>query len=178
MKVRLVLLGEAPPRLVPAVFAGLPVCYEAGDIVSRDIDLDVLMDRQRAQVNAADLLNLVEAPPPGWVALGLTAHDLFLPALVYVFGLSPVGERRGLVSWARLRPAGGEPGGMDLLVRRLRTEAAHELGHALGLFHCPVNDCAMHRSLWPEAVDLKTPLYCATCREQLGELCDAAEHGG
>lgn len=175
MKVRLVILGEAPPKLVPAVFAGVPVCFETGDIVTPNVDMDALVDRQRAQVDAGTLLDMVEVPPAGWVSLGLTGYDLFLPALVYVFGLSPVGERRGLVSWARLKPGPAEPGGADVLVRRLHTEVAHELGHALGLVHCPVHDCAMHRSLWPEAVDLKNPTYCASCKEQLAERCSALE---
>ena len=54
--------------------------------------------------------------------------------------------------------------------RRITVEAVHELGHGMGLVHCVVPDCAMHRSLWPEGVDLKRPEYCPACLATLSAL--------
>lgn len=68
-----------------------------------------------------------------------------------------------MVSWARL---GEDDGRWEMGVvteRRVLVEAVHELGHALGLPHCAVPTCAMHRSLWPESIDLKDAAYCPTC---------------
>lgn len=167
MKVSLLALGDVPPRLAEAVLAGLPPPYTGGEVGKLDVSLDSCYDRQRAQVDAACLIERVPEPEPGWLAMGLTGVDLFMPALTYVFGISHLGGRRGIVSWFRLRL---EHDGLDApapFVRRITTEVVHELGHGAGLVHCVVPDCAMHRSLWPEAVDLKRPEYCPACFSSL-----------
>ena len=170
MKVFLVEVSELPPGLAGAVLGGLPPPFAGGETMTAAFDLERCFDRARAQVDAACLIELLPHPPPGSALLGLTGADLFLSALAYVFGLSPVGTRRGVLSWARLRPEAGGGGGREQLQHRVVTEAVHELGHALGLVHCPVTECAMHRSLWPEAVDLKAPIYCPSCAVQLQAL--------
>jgi archaemetzincin len=168
VKVRLVALGPLPPRLAAAVLAGLPTPFAADDSsLEADLPSDC-HDRARGQTDAARLLDALPPPAAGGATLGLTASDLFLPPLAYVFGLSPLGGRRALLSCARLREAGEAAG--DRLVQRTLIEAVHELGHAAGLVHCPVTECAMHRSLWPEAVDLKRPRLCPTCAAELALL--------
>jgi len=163
VRIRLLALGDVPPRLAEAVLASLPRPYSGGELGRLDASLDRCYDRQRAQVDAACLIEQVPDPEPGWLALGLTGMDLFMPALTYVFGISHLGGRRGIVSWFRLRPEEQGPDAPALFVRRITTEVVHELGHSLGLVHCVVQDCAMHRSLWAESVDLKRPEYCPAC---------------
>ena len=163
MKVRLLALGDVPPRLAEAVLAGLPHPYAGGEIGRLPALLEKCYDRQRAQVDASCLIEQVPDPEPGWLAMGLTGADLFMPALTYVFGISHLGGHRGIVSWYRLRPEEEGPDAPALFVRRIITEAVHELGHTMGLIHCVVPDCAMHRSLWAEGVDLKHPEYCPSC---------------
>jgi predicted Zn-dependent protease len=163
VNVRLLALGEVPPRLTEAVLTALPRPYVGGEIGRLAASLERCYDRQRAQVDAACLIEQVSEPEPGWLAMGLTGADLFMPALTYVFGISHLGGRRGLVSWFRLRPEEEGPDSPAHFVRRITTEVVHELGHAMGLVHCVVPDCAMHRSLWPEGVDLKHPAYCPAC---------------
>ncbi len=163
MKVRLLALGDVPPRLSEAVLAGLPRPYAGGEVGRLDVSLESCYDHQRAQVDAACLIEQVPEPAPGWLVMGLTGVDLFMPALTYVFGISHLGGRRGIVSWFRLRLERESPDNPALFVRRITTEVVHELGHGAGLVHCVVPDCPMHRSLWPEAVDLKRPEYCPAC---------------
>jgi archaemetzincin len=163
VRIRLLALGDVPPRLAEAVLASLPRPYSGGELGRLDASLDRCYDRQRAQVDAACLIEQVPDPEPGWLAMGLTGVDLFMPALTYVFGISHLGGRRGIVSWFRLRPEEEGPDAPVLFVRRITTEVVHELGHSLGLVHCVVQDCAMHRSLWAESVDLKRPEYCPAC---------------
>ena len=163
MNVRLLGLGDVPPRLAEAVLAGLPGPYTGGEFARAAVALDRCYDRSRAQVDAACLIDQVPAPEAGWLVMGLTGVDLFMPALTYVFGISHLGGRRGIVSWFRLHPGADGPDAIEVLMRRVTTEVVHELGHSLGLVHCVVPDCAMHRSLWPEGVDLKRPEYCPAC---------------
>lgn len=124
----------------------------------------------RAQVDAVAALESIATPEPGWTNLVLTSSDLFVAAITYVFGLSHLGGRRSVLSWARLKIEPGEPSPEATLERRLAVEMTHELGHSVGLVHCRRADCPMHRSLWPEAVDLKGTLFCHECRAQLRHL--------
>jgi len=167
VNVRVLALGDAPPRLAEAVLGALPRPYSGGEAGHMAVALDRCYDRTRAQVDAACLIEQVATPEPGWAVVGLTGADLFMPALTYVFGISHLGGRRGIVSWFRLHPEDTGAEASALLLRRITTEAVHELGHSLGLVHCVVADCAMHRSLWPEGVDLKRPEYCPACLSTL-----------
>ena len=167
MNVRVLALGDAPPRLAEAVLRGLPRPYSGGEAGHLPVALDRCYERTRAQVDAACLIEQIATPEPGWTVLGLTGADLFMPALTYVFGISHLGGRRGIVSWFRLHPEETGPEASAVLLRRITTEAVHELGHSLGLVHCVVAECAMHRSLWPEGVDLKRPEYCPACAAAL-----------
>ena len=170
MNVRLLGLGELPPKLAEAVLAGLPRPFAGGEIGRLSVSIERCYDRTRAQVDASCLIEQIPDPEPGWSALGLTGVDLFMPALTYVFGISHLGGRRGIVSWFRLHPEEETADTQAHLTRRITTEVVHELGHGLGLVHCVVPDCAMHRSLWPEGVDLKRPEYCPACLATLAAL--------
>jgi predicted Zn-dependent protease len=170
VRVRLLALGETPLRLSETLLAVLPEPFTGGETAALAVGLDRCLDHDRVQVNAACLLDQIPVPEPGWVAIGLTGTDLFMPALTYVFGLSHLGARRGVVSFFRLRPEETGKAATALLRRRLATEVAHELGHALGLVHCVVPECAMHRSMWVEGVDLKRAEYCPACLHTLSTL--------
>ena len=165
MRVRLLHTAEVSPGHVRGAFSGLAPPLVPGEVSTFLPLLSSCYDRSRAQHDAPCVLLAVPEPEPGWMNLLLVGVDLFVPALTYVFGLSHVGGRRGVLSLARLAPPEEGPLSEEVLLRRLRVEVAHELGHAAGLVHCAVGDCAMHRSLWPESIDLKNPEFCASCRE-------------
>ena len=167
MKVRLLHTADVPPGLVRSAFRGLAPPLVPGETVAFRESLARAYDRGRAQHDAATVLEAVPEPEAGWMNLLLVGVDLFVPALTYVFGLSHVDGRRGVLSLSRLKPPEESAVSEELLLRRLAIEVAHELGHAAGLVHCVVNDCAMHRSLWPESVDLKNPAFCASCLARL-----------
>jgi archaemetzincin len=169
VRVRLLELGDVPPRLGEAVLAGLRPPIVGGEVEQAAAGLEPCRDANRGQLDAGCVLQLVPTPPAGWSTIGLVGVDLFLPALTYVFGASELGARRGVLSWVRLRPEQMGEAGWRLFVRRVTVELVHELGHALGLIHCPVTDCPMHRTLWAEAVDLKNVEYCPACRAGLVE---------
>jgi archaemetzincin len=167
VKVRLLHTGDVPPSHVRSAFSGLAPPLAPGESVLFRGSLSSCYDKTRAQYDAASVLEAVPEPERGWLNLLLVGVDLFVPALTYVFGLTHLAGRRGVLSLARLRPPEENAYSEEVLAHRLRVEVAHELGHAAGLVHCVVNDCAMHRSLWPESVDLKNPGFCASCLAQL-----------
>jgi len=98
--------------------------------------------------------------------LGVTEVDLYSPGLNFVLGIANTGGRAALISFARLRQGADE--------RRFREralkEAVHELGHALGLGHCPDPDCVMHFSNRLSDTDRKRGTYCATCFARLKDM--------
>lgn len=163
MRVRLLLADGEPPGLGAELVAALPAPFAGGAVEPLAMDLGACGDRRRRQVDAACLLAAVPEPEAGWANLAVVGADLCLPAVSYVFGLAELGSRRAVASWARLREE-DEPWLLGTVTRRrLLVEVVHELGHALGLPHCVVPDCAMHRSLWVESIDLKQPAYCPAC---------------
>jgi predicted Zn-dependent protease len=173
VRVRLLELPDVPIRLGEELVAGLPRPFLGAEAVPLAVDTGPCSRARPGQTDAACLLGLVPAPPRGWAHIALTGQDLFLPALAYVFGVADRGSRKCVLSLARLGSGAGGEAGRAVLVRRAAVEAAHELGHAMGLIHCPVPDCAMHRTSWPEGIDLKRPAYCPSCQAELGTLVES-----
>jgi archaemetzincin len=103
-----------------------------------------------------------------WRILGITAADLYIPILTFVFGEAQVGGPCALVSTHRLtQEFYGLPRDPDLLRSRLIKEAIHEVGHTLELTHCEDYSCAMAPSHAVEWIDLKDGALCANCQSQV-----------
>lgn len=134
-------------------------------------DPEAAYDPSRGQYLSTRLLALLDdgAGTAFHRVLGVTAADLFVPVLTYVFGEAQVDGRAAIVSIHRLQPeAYGLPRDDELLAARLRKEAAHELGHCDGLLHCREAECVMHPSTYAEEIDLKPDRRCPACDERSG----------
>ena len=124
----------------------------------------------RDQHDADALLARLEARPRphGGLVVGLTGADLAISLFTYVFGRARVGGGVAVVSVARLRPAaGGRPPDPAATLRRTVAEVLHELGHAVGLVHCPRHDCLMHFAPTVERADLRGDRFCPACEAEL-----------
>ena len=98
--------------------------------------------------------------------LGVTAVDLYVPVLTFVFGEAQVAGACALVSACRLREEFyGLPPREELFQERLVKEAVHELGHTFGLRHCDDWRCVMASSHAVERIDVKSAEFCAACRK-------------
>lgn len=127
-------------------------------------------DAKRAQYSAVAYLETVAraAPPPPGRIVGLTARDIFIPVLTFLFGQAQLGGGASLVSLARLKQSFyGLPEDHALTAGRLRKEVLHEAGHCFGLVHCPDRECAMSLSTSIRQVDEKLDAYCRKCRHTL-----------
>ncbi len=135
------------------------------------LDLGRSFAPERGQYHATLLLAalLRHLPEPSSRILGLTPVDLFIPVLTFVFGQAQLNGPGAVVSTHRLRNRYyGLPEDEGLLLERTIKEAVHELGHSLGLVHCTHYECVMHASTHVEDVDLKAPVFCSDCQNNVG----------
>ena len=123
----------------------------------------------RHQYNALPILKaLNENAPPSALRLGVTAGDICLPILTYVFGEAQVGGKAAVVSVHRLREGGGgKPAPRSTMYERVAKVAVHETAHMLGLKHCREPECLMNFSAGVRQIDLLALRFCLGCDRRL-----------
>ena len=127
------------------------------------------LDPRRNQYYSTAILQRLErSADPDARVLGVTALDLYVPVLTFVFGEAQLEGNCAVVSQARLdEQFYGLPQREDLLHERLLKESVHELGHTFGLRHCTDWQCVMTSSHAVERLDIKNVDFCASCRRQV-----------
>ncbi|MCX5892557.1 MAG: hypothetical protein NTW80_06215 [Deltaproteobacteria bacterium] len=103
--------------------------------------------------------------------LGVTAVDLYIPILTFVFGEAQLNGKAALISLYRPRgDAGGVAPPRSVFLRRLIKLSLHELGHTLGLEHCRRDGCLMGFSSNLEKLDQKPLTFCDYCQVMLADF--------
>jgi archaemetzincin len=170
-EVRIHPFGEIDRDLVKAV--NRAVADRFGMIVAPGADLIVparaysATRRQYLSTAFLDELSSIEGNDE-WIRLGITAVDLYVPELNFVFGEASSADHAAVFSVARLDPRRyGDAADERILLNRAVTEAIHELGHVFGLGHCRRSNCVMWFSNTLTETDRKGSRFCLTCAEQL-----------
>ena len=141
-------------------------------VIEKKLPLNELtLDKKRQQYRSHALLNQVqnfaaENRDLNYV-LGVVDVDIFVPGLNFVFGEAICPGKAALISLYRLKPEFYREASNDqLYFNRAIKEAAHELGHNLGLRHCSRSLCVMHFSNSIFDTDFKQCSFCDRCSSQ------------
>lgn len=168
---QLLRVGPLEPALARELAGQLEAEFQVPcEVLSPIADPEFAFHPERQQYHSSEILAWMESliTAATWRLLAVTAADLYIPVLTFVFGEARLDGKQALVSIHRLRQEFyGLPADADLLRARLLREAVHELGHTFALRHCDDWECAMSSSSSVEAIDLKGASLCPTCRAKV-----------
>jgi archaemetzincin len=167
-------LGDVDPFLPGMLARGISArLVLAPEVVPTQSLPESAFDRRRGQYLSPVILDRLAGHVEGvdsvrTCRLAVTEADLFAPGQSFVFGQADARTRVAVISLLRLRE---EYYGRRTNPRRFQdralTEAVHELGHTLGMPHCPNPGCVMHASVSLAGTDRKSARFCAECRKRL-----------
>ena len=144
---------------LPVHVIGSPLLYNGFSVDRKQFDatsiLSCLDTYKKRNSMYAPLLLVIE-------------DDIFKPALRYVFGLARPSTGSAVVSTARLTNEFWDlPSDEDALTHRLITESSHEIGHLLGLQHCPDRRCVMSNPRSLDDLNMKKLWMCDLCKSKI-----------
>ena len=133
------------------------------------------LNERRQQHNSSIILSKIQSYAEKQKSLsrilGIVDADIFIPNLNFVFGEAECPGKAALISLWRLRPEFYEKtSNKELFVERSTKEAVHEIGHTLGLTHCPNPFCVMFFSNSIFETDRKQSLFCSKCYSKVDKI--------
>jgi len=170
-QLHLLAVGSVQALTMEELRAGLEAEFHlAAQVLPFALDPVFALHAERRQYHSSEILGRMQGfvRPDTWRLLGITASDLYIPILTFVFGEAQMGGNCALVSGHRLRQEFyGLPPDDELFRQRLLKEAVHELGHTMELTHCDEYECVMSASHGVEWIDVKSKDFCESCWQRV-----------
>lgn len=172
MLIRIIPVGIIPGNIINAVRSTLPDIVGAKCRILAQLEFPKeSFNHWRKQYDAEKILKIVSKAKGAMFidkdvpCLFVAAEDIYYQNLNFVFGLEEHSVSCCLVSIARLKPEFyKKKPNITILVDRTVKECVHEIGHYLGLAHCPHPFCVMSFSACVEDVDKKQKYFCKDCK--------------
>ena len=136
-------IGELPAGMLQHLASALAhVFHVPCEALPYSLNPQFALHAERQQYHSSQVLSRMHGHlrPSTWRVLGVTAVDLYIPILTFVFGEAQMGGPCALV---------------------------HEIGHTLDLSHCSDYQCAMAPSHAVEWIDLKEGALCPSCSSRV-----------
>jgi len=171
MKIGLLRIGHIDPYALSRIQENLNMIFPSAPCKVLDETLPIpeeALDKARRQYRSgiilAAILEYALKETDLDRVLGIVDVDIFVPELNFVFGEANCPGKAALISLWRLKPEfHGRSSNVELFLERSTKEAVHELGHTLGLTHCPNLFCVMYFSNSIFDTDRKQSLFCNKC---------------
>jgi archaemetzincin len=166
-------LGAFPPALLAAIDRGLRAELGVGTVLLPGEALPAAAYYPpRGRYRAERLLDALRArlAPPATRILGVTEADISSTAHgVYDWGVLGLGDLAGeacVISTFRCRRGARDAAQVE---QRMVSTCVHEVGHTLGLLHCPDRACVMTDARGSvRTVDQTSGRMCNRCRARIG----------
>lgn len=174
-------LGQYDREQLQFIKKELQQFYNAPVIVldKKDIPVSFLNTSKGERYSADSIIKWLAhiAPDSVYKVVGITRKDIFTTKREYwhikepestyavwgIFGLGYMPGRSCVISDHRLQTTNTQR-----FHHRLRTVVIHELGHNLGLPHCPSNNCIMNDANERiQTVDNSAANYCKKCKDRI-----------
>ncbi len=160
-------IGDVDLNILKNLITQLEKIFYKLEIIDVVPLLDSAYNSKRNQYLSDELLREVKwhaTINDGNHILGITMVDLYTHGLNFVFGQAELPGKAAIISLNRLNHHSKE-----VFNSRMFKEAIHELGHTLGLRHCPDFKCVMHFSNSLKDTDIKNKNYCDRCSKILNK---------
>jgi archaemetzincin len=161
-------LNDVERDVLEKIGEGLKTTYNMISEIVEPIKIpDTALVKFRNQYQSNVLLDFLEKGFQGRI-LGVTKEDVYTEGLNFIFGQAKMKGRVALLSISRLNPKFfNQNEDKTLFEDRYTKESIHEIGHVLGLEHCPTRGCVMNFSNTIGEVDKKTKYLCDNCKKSL-----------
>jgi len=170
MKLMVLRIGNVDTEAVHSVLNGLSQAFPQMACSLSETVMPVpkeAYNQRRGQYHSSRIIAKMMGYVEKWdvdIVLGVTAFDLYVPGLNFVFGEAHSLGKVALISLFRLNPQFyGQSVDKQLFYERAVKEAVHEVGHTLGLGHCGNPSCVMFFSNSILDTDRKKSTFCEKC---------------
>jgi len=175
-------IGNADVTIFSRIKDGLASVFPETKTLIVDAHLpmpEAAFDKKREQYRSNQVLGIIQSHASDKSLnrlLGVIDADIYIQGLNFVFGEAIFPGKAALISLWRLKPEFYKsPSNFEVFAERSVKEAVHEVGHTLGLRHCPRSSCVMHFSNSIFDTDKKQAVFCDECYIQAALAINALE---
>jgi Predicted Zn-dependent proteases len=170
--VRIIPVGEIERVVLDSAATALAQQYALETAIEASVPYSALnLDPSATPHSAEQILAALVQQDPEQIELLITRLPITHDGRKLIFGLADPASSACVLSTYWLFQATDDSTYTDneTAIARVRKEAVHEVGHALGYSHCGNDDCVMSFSIDVSSIDQKSEQLCPACTNEILE---------